>query len=82
MIRRTPAEVTVWFSPGNYVDWLFGGNIARLEIAPDDGFRVLAVQLFSRIPEKVFQEALRLTHYRHPERSFLQVGESWWVLEH
>ena len=78
----TPAEVTVWLSPGNYVDWLFGGDITRLEVAPDDAFRVLAVQLFPQVPKDTLRDALRLTHYRYPERGFLQVGESWWLLEH
>ncbi len=81
-IQMTPAEVTVWLSPGNYVDWLFGGNITRLEVAPDDAFRVLAVQLFPQVPKETLRDALRLTHYRYPERGFLQVGESWWLLEH
>jgi hypothetical protein len=78
VLTTPPIRMKLEFPAAKYVDWLMSEKIAEVRVTADEGFRILAAAMPTRLFDKTVspEAGLALTHYRYPERRFLQIGET------
>lgn len=80
-VSAATTRATLWVSAERFVDWLLCGKVNRLAVTANPVLRILSIRLLSQLPEGTLRRARHLTYYRHPEKRFEWVGESWWLFE-